>query len=218
MKNKLITTLLISGTLLCSGQSSIISADSYSGTSSPQTNASTKTLIITAKGETEGSFTPYIQGLPFTGNVTLHYTATNSGFVDGDESIITIKLPEEFKYAASAPDFKSGVSGKLQLQGIFGQRAVDISPDMVDVYPDRILIQAPHTFWIGVGEMNADININYGKTLTEYPSLPIVDAPEGYSFTTQLQYSSAMWDFIKNPIFGTDDDTYITEETSAIAN
>lgn len=218
MKNKLITTFLISGTMLSLSPAMIATADSNTFTPQTQTQGENRTLIITAKGETEGMLTQYVQGLPFTGNVTLHYKATNTGFVDGDVSIVTIRLPEEFKYVASAPELKSAVTGKLHLQGIFGQKSVDISQDMVEVYPDRILIEAPHSFWIGVGEFTADININYGKVLSQYPTVPIVDAPHGYNFVTQLKYSSAMWDFIKEPIFGTDDDTYITEETSAIAN
>ncbi|MCT0017268.1 hypothetical protein EFE32_10665 [Lactococcus lactis subsp. lactis] len=182
------------------------------------TEKETRTLICAADGKLEGQIVPFIQGLPFTGNITLHYSARNVGFVDGDVSILTIKLPDEFKYVASVPEFSKYIKGTLHIQALLGHNETELTPEMIETYTDRIIIYTPHTFWIGVGEVEADLTINYGEFLTEYPSLPISDAPLGYIFMAQLKYDSAMWDVIKDPILGTNDETYITKETTAIVD
>ena len=174
--------------------------------------------IITAKGKVEGALTQYISGLPFTGNITLHYTATNTGFVIGNTSILTIKLPEEFESVSSLPEFKEKITGNLHLQTIIGQKPIAISPEMVDSYPDRLIIHAPPSFWSGTGQFSADLTINFGEFLEENPELNIPDASEGYEFITQLQYSPNIWDFTNYKIIGTSEDTYISKETSVIYN
>lgn len=174
--------------------------------------------IITAQGKLEGSMTQHIEGLPFTGNVSLHYSATNTGFNIFDTSVLIIKLPEEFKNVASISEFKEKLVGTLHLQTILGQKSINITSDMVDSYPDRIIIKAPSTFWSGVGEFSADLYINYGEFLEENNQLDIPDAPDGYKFITQLQYSPSVWDFTQHLIIGTNEDTYISKETSASIN
>lgn len=83
-----------------------------------------------------------------------------------------------------------------------------------ETYTDCILIKVQNQLWIGQGHIQADVEIAYGKILAQ--TLPIDSAPGGYHFIAQLKYNSAMWDFITDPIIGTNDETYITE-TSAIA-
>lgn len=176
-----------------------------------------RTLIVAANGVLEGQMVPYIEGLPFTGKVTLHYSAQNYGFVDGDVSVLMIKIPEEFKYVASVPDFAKHITGKVTAKTPLGHNEENITPTNVETYSDRILIHMPQSLWIGVGDVTADIVVDYGAFLAQYPQLPIPDAPLGYEFQAQLKYDSAMWDIITDPIIGTDDETFLTPDTSAIA-
>lgn len=181
---------------------------------------SARTAIITAKGNLEGTLVPYdnVEGLDqFTGDVVLHYRAKNSGFVDGDTSVVSIKLPKEFKTLAMAPGFIDTITGQATVKCILGNNTVDIDSTMIKVAADRIVITTPHQLWVGVGKVSVDLNINYGKILSKFPALKIPDAPGGYEFTTQLKYNSAMWDILEDPIIGTNNDTFITEETSATA-
>ncbi|MFB8449734.1 hypothetical protein ACFC3Z_11685 [Enterococcus thailandicus] len=174
------------------------------------------TLIVAANGNLEGQMVPYIEGLDFTGKMDLHYSAQNYGFVDGDVGVLMIKLPEQFKFVASVPDFARHVTGNVSAKTLLGHKTEPISPENVQSYSDRILITVPNSFWIGQGDVTADITIDYGGFLAQYPTLPIPDAPMGYEFQAQLKYDSAMWDVITDPIIGTDDETLFTTDTSAI--
>lgn len=175
-----------------------------------------RTAIITAKGTLQGQLVPYIRCVPNTGKVTLHYTAQNCGFVDGDIAYLTIKLPEQFKYLASQPEFASYITGEMRETRLFGDNTQPINPSNVTVYTDRIIVEVPRSFWIGVGDVNADIVIDYGQLLEENHHLPVDSAPTGYEFIAHLQYSSAPWDLLKAPIIGTNNDTIFTSETDAI--
>lgn len=179
-------------------------------------NPQSRTVIVAANGKLEGQMVPYIQGLDFTGKVTLHYSAQNVGFVDGDISVLMIKLPQEFRYLGVTPDFSNAITGKLHTQTLLGDKSTDITPDMIETYSDRILIKTPHQFWVGQGHVKADVVINYGQILTQYPTLPLPDAPKGYEFQMQLKYNAAMWDIIHDPIIGSNNETYVTDESSAI--
>lgn len=222
MKFKITTCLIAGGVMLLANSPIVSFADAVSQQSvtsvtNQNQNKETRTLITTARGHLEGSLTPYIKGLPFTGNISLHYSAKNTGFVDGDVAVLTVKLPDEFKTVASVPNIAEHVTGKINTQTLLGEKQTDITPEMVECYPDRIIIHTPHNFWVGVGQVSADITMNYGAALVEYPTIPIPDAPNGYEFVTQLKYSSAMWDVIKDPIIGTNTDTFTTKDISAIS-
>lgn len=212
--NKFLKIIICSIILTITTSHTLIGA-STNKLSPPSTQEKYNPNIIVAKGKLEGSMTQYILGLPFTGNVSLHYSAINTGFIIGNTTILTIKLPVEFENVAATSTFREKITGTLHLQTILGQKNIPITPEMVDSYPDRIIIQAPPAFWSGVGQFSADLTINYGEFLEQYPQINIPDAPNGYKFITQLQYSPTLWDFIQTPIIGTSQDTYISKETSA---
>lgn len=223
MDKKILTTMLVGATLLATNLGSVNSfADVVSSTENQVSThdrvaTNSRTLIGIAKGTLEGMMTPYIEGVPGTGSLTLHYHSEDFGFVDGDEAALTIKLPKEFKYAASVPSFVSGISGKISVTGILGMGAEEkITAANCEIYADRLIIKAPSSFWIGSGGVDAHITIDYGQLLAQYPQLPIADAPAGYQVITQLKYAGAMWDIIHDPIIGTNDDTIYTDEHSAI--
>lgn len=179
------------------------------------TSTDPQTLIVAANGKLDGQMVPYIKGIPGTGKMTLHYSAENYGFVDGDYAYLTVLLPDEFKFLASIPDFANHVSGEIRETSIV-EKTTPISKKNTKSYTDRLVIEVPKSLWIGAGDVAADIVIDYGEFIEKYPNLPVSDAPAGYKFTTQVKYDSAMWDVIHDPIFGTDDDTLYTDETQAI--
>lgn len=207
---------LISGSL----GGNIVNAANVNNTSNvinTQTNKNIdpQTLIVAANGHLEGQMVPYIQGIPGTGKMTLHYSAQNYGFVDGDYAYLTVLLPEEFKFLASIPDFAHHITGEIRETSIV-EKTTPITQKNTKAYTDRLVIEVPRSLWIGSGDVAADIVIDYGQFLEKYPNLPIPDAPMGYKFITQVKYDSAMWDVIHDPIIGTDDDTLYTKETQAV--
>lgn len=221
MKTKTIIGALACGLVLADLPMGTSFADSVKAPVTPPAGnpgISARTAIVTAKGKLEGSLVPFtnIEGVSqYTGDVVLHYTARSSGFVDGDTSVVSVKLPKEFKTLAVLPGFIDTIKGQVTVQCILGPNTVDIDSSMIQVAADRIVITTPHQLWVGVADVSVDLNINYGQMLSKFPGLKIPDAPGGYEFVTQLKYNSAMWDFLKDPIIGTASDTFITEETSA---
>lgn len=180
-----------------------------------------RTVIAAADGKLEGNMVPYVKGLDFTGNMTLHYKAKSVGFVDGDTAYLMIKLPKEFERLALAPGFKENITGKVRNQELLGVKEFDIKQDNVSVYSDRILIKVPYSLWVGAGTVNADISIAYGKVLANYTDdstlkLLLPESESGYEFRTQLKYNSATWDIIKEPIIGNFNEKLVTSETSGI--
>jgi len=221
MLNKLIVGC--TGMVLLTGvmASTVVNADEVKTTQKDthmerdKTSENLKTLIIAANGKLEGQMVPYIDGLDYTGKMTLHYTAQNAGFVDGDVGVLMVKLPEEFKYVASDPKFAGCITGDISTTTIFGENAKKINPDRIKVYSDRVLIMVPSSLWCGVGSVSANIVMDYGSYVSSHPKI-IPHASQGYKFVTQLKYNSAMWDIIKNPIIGTNETLYTTDKDAVL--
>lgn len=207
-------SLLLLGSLV-SFTPSIAQADEPINVSE-NTEKSARTLIITANGNLEGSLVPYIQGVPNTGSITIHYSSKSLGFIDGDTSKLTIKLPQEFKFIANQPEFKTAIRGEAHVKKLFNEQDYAYNMDDITVYNDRIIFSNPSEFWLIGGSFSSDIVIDYGKILEKYPNIPIKDNFAGYKFQSALSHSSAPWDPSEDPIFGTYSGVWTTYETQAI--
>ncbi|MDT2012585.1 hypothetical protein [Carnobacterium divergens] len=173
-------------------------------------------LVTTAKGTLDGSLVPYITGVPHSGNVAIHYSSKETGFRDGDVSKLTIKLPPEFKYVASQPEFKSAITGVAHVQKLTGKKDYDYQPKDITIYNDRIILSNPSSFWLVSGTFSADITIDFGSIIDKYPNIPIFDNKFGYTFQSALSYSVAPWDPSEEPIFGNSNGVWTSDDTIAV--
>lgn len=178
-------------------------------------------IIEGTNGVLDGQMVPYITGLPFTGNVTLHFSAKNPEFKTGYVSVIMFTIPEEFQNIAASPDFLNRISGKIKITTPLGHNEISISKNQITQVPNKLIINIPDSIWMGdpgndeVGTVSCDMVISYGEILATNPSFEIPDAPNGYTFTSKLKYSTEPWDFINDPLNSTPDETFITNDTSA---
>ncbi|EUJ19055.1 hypothetical protein ACRW9N_06180 [Listeria aquatica] len=178
-----------------------------------------RTLVVTANGNLTGSIVPYydkeeIPGFE-TGYIDLHYRSFDTGFVDGDNSYLTIELPQEFATIAKQPSFKENISGRVQRKGLLGDRWFTYSEKDITINGTRIAFKTPKEFWLVHGEVNADISINYGNVQKLYPMRLIQGNSQGYVFHSALRRSMAPWDPIQEPLLGSNSDTMATNYTSA---
>lgn len=109
-----------------------------------------RTLIVTANGNLTGSIVPYydkeeIPGFE-TGYIDLHYRSFDTGFVDGDNSYLTIELPQEFATIAKQPSFKENISGRVQRKGLLGDRWFTYSEKDITINGTRIAFKTPKEF------------------------------------------------------------------------
>ncbi|EUJ32296.1 hypothetical protein MFLO_07117 [Listeria floridensis FSL S10-1187] len=184
-------------------------------------HAQERTLIVTAHGILSGSIVPYydkeeIPGLE-TGFIDLHYHSHDTGFVDGDNSYITIELPQEFAPIAKQASFKENISGRVQRKGLTGEKWFEYSQDDIIVNGTQISFKTPRELWFIHGEVNADISINYGNIQKQYPIRLVRDSSssEGYQFNVALRRSMAPWDPIQYPIIGDNSDHWQSNYLSA---
>lgn len=175
-----------------------------------------RTLVTTAWGTTKGDIVPYRSGAAGTGQITVHFTAKNSGFVDGDKSVYTLMLPDELKEVAANSQFGTKIEGTVRNSTMLGEKKTEITPNMVDAYSDRVYVSIPGGCWIGVGNVRVDLKIRYGEILDVNPNLKIPDVKKGYQFKSGLRYTSASWDIIKKPLLGTDGSRWKSAEKSMI--
>lgn len=178
-------------------------------------------IIEGTTGNLTGQMVPYITGLPFTGDITLHFSAKNSEFKTGYVSVIMFTIPKEFQNIAESPEFLDKISGKIKISTSFGHNEIAISKNQITHTMNKLIINIPDSIWLGelgdeeVGTVSCDMVISYGEILSTDPSIEIADAPGGYIFTSKLKYSETSWDFINDPLNSTPDETYITNDTSA---
>lgn len=174
----------------------------------------TKTLTIAADGSLTGRMVPYVQSIPNTGKVDLHYVGVGKGFSDFDETTLFIKLPDEFKYVAAHAGFVHAISGHLYAQGYTHK----ITSEDIQVFDDRLVISMGKRFYVGVGSYKADLEINYGKILKKDPNVRIPNAENelGYFFSSNLAFDVAPWDLINFPIIGDFSGDLYADEAQAI--
>ena len=173
---------------------------------------STRTLTIAADGDLTGLIVPYIEGIPNSGKVDLHYVGKGLGFSDFDKTTLFIKLPEEFKYIASQPSLLHLISGYVTVPN---HRYAINSKDL-QVFTDRIVLTLGNSFYLGVGKYSADIEIDYGKIIDKNPNIPIPDSEGGYFFSSNLAFNVAPWDIINFPIVGDFSGDWFSDEEQAI--
>lgn len=197
-------------------ESPVVQAEEEVQPQQPQT----RTLLITASGSLKGSISPYydasvIPGLE-TGFINLHYFSSNTGFVDGDYSYLTVELPQEFATIARQASFKENISGRVRNKGFFGDKMYNYNQNDIVINGTQISFKNPRELWIIQGEVSIDIEINYGKVQANYPIRIVADSREGiYTFKSALRRSMAPWDPIQNPIFGTNNQNWVSGFHSA---
>ncbi|MFB8449746.1 hypothetical protein ACFC3Z_11750 [Enterococcus thailandicus] len=173
-------------------------------------------------GVLAGQMVPYIQGLPFTGTQTLHYTVKNTDFIKGDNAAILLQLPEEFTQITHLPNFLTFISGNVSYSSIFGYEEAKLTTEIMDVSDNRVIVHLPNTFWKGEtgeldeGTISLNFVLSYGQILAERPDVTIPDTLIGYKFQAKLKYSAQEWDEQTEPLNATVEETYITSDTSAI--
>lgn len=172
-----------------------------------------KSLDILTTGDLEGGIVPYIKGVPHSGQIDLHYTATSIiGLGLLDNSNLIIKLPDEFKYVAVQDEFKRAITGSIIYPVLIGSETHEYTPDDITIYADRIVLKNPPATYILGAKFKADIVIDYGKVLDAYPNIPIADNPNGYKFQAVMS-DNAMIDF---SLLGNKEGTWTSDETKAI--
>ncbi|EOH93538.1 hypothetical protein UAW_02488 [Enterococcus haemoperoxidus ATCC BAA-382] len=208
------------GSLVSWNQTTVNAENNQEMTSEmPEANKENRTLIITAKGKITGSMVPYYEknDIPNfkTGYLDFHYESHNMGFVDGDNSYLTIELPSEFATIAKQEAFKRNISGRVQRKGILGDRWFEYRQSDIVVHGTQITFKVPRELWIGHGEVISDVTINYGAVQREFPIRLIPNNYNGYVFTAALRRSMAPWDPIQNPILGSNSSKWESSYTSA---
>ncbi|CAD5901428.1 conserved exported hypothetical protein [Carnobacterium maltaromaticum] len=185
-----------------------------------QQQPQSRTLILTATGSLSGSISPYydaavIPGLE-TGFINLHYFSANSGFVDGDYSYLTVELPQEFATLMKQASFKENIVGHVRNKGLFGDKNYEYNQNDIVVNGTQISFKNPRELWIIQGEVEVDIEINYGRVQANYPIRIIADSKTGsYTFKSALRRSMAPWDPIQNPILGSNTKNWVSGYNSA---
>ncbi|WP_086314493.1 hypothetical protein A5821_002068 [Enterococcus sp. 7F3_DIV0205] len=211
----LVASLFLGGMALSAANVSVNAEEAQATPQAPQA----RTLIVTAKGDLTGSLVPYydkavIPGLD-TGYIDLHYKSHDTGFVDGDNSYLTIELPQEFATIAKQSSFKENISGRVQRKGLLGDRWFTYSPNDILINGTQISFKTPKELWFIHGEVNADISINYGNVQKNYPIRLIKNSAQRYTFKAALRRSMAPWDPIQNPILGTNSSQWASDYFTA---
>lgn len=209
------STLLVGATLI----SAPLFAQAEEEVQAPPT-ASTRTLILTATGSLNGSISPYYDAAVIpgfeTGFINLHYFSSNTGFVDGDYSYLTVELPQEFATLTKQASFKENITGSVRNKGLFGDKNYQYNQNDIVVNGTQISFKNPRELWIFQGEVSIDIEINYGRVQANYPIRIIGDSKEGaYTFKSALRRSMAPWDPIQNPILGSNSKNWVSGYNSA---
>lgn len=170
-------------------------------------------LSLLASGELEGRLTPYILGVPKSGNIAAHYTAKSIVSVGlFDKSNLIVKIPDEFKYVALQDEFKRAIKGSITYPTGLGSATHEYTAGDITIYADRIVLKNPKASYIIGSKFSADLSIDYGSILDKYPNIPIDENPSGYSFAAVLS-EDAMIDF---NLIGSKEGKWVTEETAAI--
>ncbi|EUJ23736.1 hypothetical protein HB852_12180 [Listeria grandensis] len=179
----------------------------------PRSEVGTYGMSLLASGELEGRMTPYIQGVPKSGNIAQHYTAKSTVAIGlFDKSNLVVKLPDEFKYVALQDEFKRAIKGSITYPTGMGAATHEYTAGDITIYADRIVLKNPRASYIFGAKFTADLSIDYGAILDKYPNIPIDENPSGYSFVAVLTEDA----MIDCNLIGSKEGRWISEETAAI--
>lgn len=172
-------------------------------------------ISVAATSRLDGSLAPYIELVPNSGSIALHFNGKAKSFVEGQAGYLVFTFPKEFKAVMKETNFKQVISGSYTGPGNIGAPTISYTNENTFVYSDRIIFKIPNHMMNATGKYSSDIVIDYGKLIAENPQLSIPSSILGYQFKTGFYFADGLDIVAIEPVLGKDSGSWTSKDTEA---